>query len=87
MTFIRTETGGGEASGSGYDDRVMAMMISLFTQHQVLDEEPLDSPDFQTSKSPLSFSPQAPKNYIDKEFAMILDYGKDDTYEQSWLNY
>ena len=87
MTFVRTETGGGEASSNGYDDRVMAAMISLFTMHQVLDEEPSDSADIVTNASAISFTPKLDPNFVDREFAQILEYGKDNDYESSWLNY
>lgn len=87
MTFIRTETGGGEAAGSGYDDRVMSMMISLFTMFQVLETEPEDSSVLRTNASPISFTPKVNPNFVDKEFTDILEYGKDDMYESSWLNF
>uniref|UniRef100_A0A6M3ILY5 Putative terminase n=1 Tax=viral metagenome TaxID=1070528 RepID=A0A6M3ILY5_9ZZZZ len=88
MTFIRDETGSAAASGGGYDDRVMATLIALFTMHHKIDEEPLDSPVFQSSAPPVSKEIDVNKGmFIDTEFAHILEYGRQDNYEQSWLNY
>lgn len=84
MTFVRDSLeGAASAAGSGYDDRVMAAMIGLFVMHQVIDEEPAESSDFQTIAKPITSSP----NYIDIEFQRILQYGKDNVYEQNWMNY
>ena len=84
MTFIRDDSGGGSAAGTGYDDRVMAGLIGLYTMHRHINEEPNDSPIIQAARSPLSHSP----NYIDREFAEILAYNiSSDTYEDTWLNY
>lgn len=82
MTFIRDDSGNGSASGGGYDDRVMAAMIALFTMHQSIDDEPLDDLNVQTEASPLSIPP----NYIDPEFAWILD-GWEGEMNRGWLSY
>lgn len=89
MTFVRDETGSASASGNGYDDRTMAALIGLFVMHQSVDEEPLDSPDFQTMAPPISkiIQKDTGRYSIDSEFDYILSYGKDNIYEQSWLNY
>ena len=88
MTFIRDDTGGAAASGGGYDDRIMAALIGLFALHQAINQEPMDSYVFQGEKSPISTPDiKAGEQYIDREFAQILVYGKQDDYEQSWMNY
>jgi len=87
MTFVRDDTGSAAASGNGYDDRVMAGLIGLFVMHQSIDEEPLDSPDFQTQASPISTHVDKQRYTIDNEFNYILAYGKHNDYEQTWMNY
>lgn len=87
MTFVRDETGGAQASGNGYDDRVMSAMIGLFVMHQSIDQEPLDSPDFQTSAPPISADKDRKRLFVDPEFDFILAYGRHSDYEASWMNY
>jgi hypothetical protein len=92
MTFIRDANGSAEASSNGHDDRIMSGMIGLFVMHQVINEEPIDSPDFQTMKSPISDSSSLLRENnmrvaADVDFEYILAYGHQDSYEQSWLNY
>ena len=90
MTFVRDEQGSAAASGSGYDDRIMAGLIGLFILHQVINEEPTESNVFQSEAPPLStVAKEYNKNRltIDAEFAQILEYGSMGDYEQSWLNY
>ena len=80
MTFVRDKNDSASAKGSGYDDRVMAMMIGLFALQQ--QNEPEGAPIETVSDVII-----APPNYIDKDFQYILEYGKDDSYEQTWENF
>jgi len=86
MTFIRNEEGTGEAAGKGHDDRVMAGMIGLFVMHRQMDTggERLD-----VTRTPKTVAPSISHdvNYIDKDFNQILEFGRQDTYDESWLNY
>jgi hypothetical protein len=84
MTFVRDESGGASASGNGYDDRIMAALIGLFVMHQAVNEEPVESADFQTQAQSIV----VPKQYrIDPDFDEIVAYGSDGDYEQTWMNY
>uniref|UniRef100_A0A6M3K077 Putative terminase n=1 Tax=viral metagenome TaxID=1070528 RepID=A0A6M3K077_9ZZZZ len=83
ITFVQDDSGGGSAAGTGYDDRVMAALIGLYTMYRHVIEEPADSHMFQTRKSPISSN----AHMVDREFAQILEYGHDDSYEDHWLNY
>jgi len=82
LTFIRDAEGSAAAAGGGHDDRIMAGLIGLFTLHQSYDE-PFDAQWDKGNKPAVSHS----DNYIDKDFAQMIDLGKDDTYEQTWMNY
>ena len=82
MTFIRDSGGGASAAGNGYDDRIMAALISLYTMHQAIGEEP------PYEKTGVVRDPMAPAPmYIDPEFAWLLNYGHQNDYEDTWLNY
>jgi len=84
MTFLRTAQGTAEAQTGGHDDRVMSAMIGLFVLHQQLDDAEDDIVDTTGDKKII----QIPKTHIiDQEFASILEYGVQNVYEQSWLNY
>ena len=92
MTFVRDETGSAAAAGSGYDDRVMAGMIGLFVMHQVINEEPTDSDEFTTMTSPISNMDRIIEEgqvrlTTDTSFLSMLEYGQDNQYEETWLNY
>ena len=82
MTFIQDDTGGASAAGRGYDDRVMAGLIGLYTMHRFINDEPADSSVFQVRKPPIS------RSTVDRdiEFARILSLGKDSDYDKHWLN-
>ena len=82
ITFTQDESGGGSAIGGGYDDRVMATLISLYTMYRHVNQEPDDPSIIEVKKSAISVS----KSFRDLEFARILEYGKDDTYDNHWLN-
>ena len=82
MTFIRDSVGGAGAAGNGYDDRIMATLVSLYTMHQAIGEEP------PYEKTGVVRDPMAPAPmYIDPEFAWLLNYGHQNDYEDTWLNY
>jgi hypothetical protein len=82
MTFIQDDSGGASAAGRGYDDRVMAGLIGLYTMHRFINDEPADSSVFQVRKPPISRSTVD----IDLEFARILSFGKEMDYDKHWLN-
>ena len=85
MFFVRD--GNNASSESGYDDRVMAWMIALFTMHQTYDgDEPLEALD----------EPERPRDegirvsstfLIDPDWEEIFEYGSSGDYQRTWLNY
>ena len=89
MTFIRTADGSANAASNGYDDRVMAAMIGVFTLHQSID------PDATLERAASTASPLkntgivAPPNYIDPEFAYWQRFGHPTRIdaEDCWQNY
>jgi hypothetical protein len=85
MTFLRNAQGTADAESGGHDDRVMSAMIGLFCMHQQLDE-PEDSSGLPDE--PKKFSVDIPQSHmIDPEFASILEFGSQDSYDATWLNY
>jgi hypothetical protein len=85
MTFLRNAQGTADAESGGHDDRVMSAMIGLFCMHQQLDE-PEDSSGLP--ETPKKFSVDIPQSHmIDPEFASILEFGSQDSYDATWLNY
>jgi hypothetical protein len=82
ITFTQDESGGGSAVGKGYDDRVMASLIGLYTMYRHVNQEPEDAPIIQVRRPAIS----TVTKFRDLEFARILAYGKDDSYDDSWLN-
>jgi len=83
MTFLRNAQGTADAESGGYDDRVMSAMIGLFVLHQQLDEP--EEGQRVEEETELVIKPQA--FTIDPDFAFILEYGQQDTYDASWMNY
>ena len=81
MTFIRDDSGAGSAIRGGHDDRLMAAMIGLLVMHQNMDEE-IDEDKIKTVADNITIGP----NYVDREFAYLLNYGQYDDYEESWMN-
>ena len=89
MTFIRTADGSANAASNGYDDRVMAAMVGVFTLHQAID------PDATLERAASTASPLkntaivAPPNYIDPEFAYWQRFGHPAKVESEdcWQNY
>ena len=84
MTFLRNAQGTADAQSGGHDDRVMSGMIGLFVLHQQLGE-PEEDVRVEQSEPKSIIIPKA--HMIDPEFSAILEYGSQDTYEASWLNY
>jgi hypothetical protein len=82
ITFTQDDSGGGSAVGKGYDDRVMAALIGLYTMYRHVNQEPEDAPIIQSRKPAIS----TVTKFRDLEFARILAYGKDDSYDDTWLN-
>jgi hypothetical protein len=82
ITFTQDDSGGGSAVGKGYDDRVMAALIGLYTMYRHVNQEPDDAPVIQARKPAIS----TVTKFRDLEFARILAFGKDDTYDDTWLN-
>ena len=83
MTFVRDSSGGASAAGTGYDDRVMAALICLFTMHQSMDPTLMDDEKLVTVASNITIPP----NYVDKDFAEVLAMDPLDGFEQHWMNY
>lgn len=89
MTFIRDATGAANASSNGYDDRVMAGMIGVFTLHQTIDPEGTLETSGSIADPAATRVIQAPPNYIDPEFAFWQKFGhptRTDA-DDCWLNY
>ena len=82
ITFTQDDSGGGSAIGKGYDDRVMAGLIGLYTMYRHLTQEPDDESIIPSRKAPISTATK----FRDLEFARILAFGKDDSYDDHWLN-
>jgi len=84
MTFLRNAQGTADAQSGGHDDRIMSGMIGLFVMHQQQGEPEV----YETPEKPDKLVIEIPKAHmIDPEFAAILEYGTQDSYKQSWLDY
>ena len=83
MTFLRNAQGTADAESGGFDDRVMSAMIGLFVLHQQLDEP--EEGQRVEEETELVIKPQS--FAIDPDFAFILEYGQQDTYDATWMNY
>ena len=82
MYFVKD--GQNASSETGYDDRVMAWMIGLFTMHQTYDTDDLEEIDHEPTKPSGLIIPTSMR--IDPNWEEIFEYGQQDQYGGSWLN-
>ena len=93
MSFIKTPEGTGQAAASGWDDRVMATMIALFTLNQTYAAWDLEDYRLHSYKSPADSLKDRNKAVLDDinvrvdlDIANILALIEPD-HEDHWMNY
>lgn len=92
MSYIRNPEGTGQAASSGFDDRVMAMMIALFTLNQTYSGWDPEDYRFNSFKSPAdslndrTSKPGDSHVNTDLNIENIIAMGEPD-YEDHWMNY
>ncbi len=83
MVFVRD--GASASAEGGFDDRVMAWMISLFTLHQTyFDFSELEDTPTREEAREIKIDT---KFRIDPGYEELFEYGKWDSYDREWLNY
>lgn len=86
MTYVKD--GATANAASGYDDRVMAWMIGLFTLHQTYsDSDPGDYKGAIKANPNSNIIVPTGQVRIDPNFEELFEYGKNDSYQQTWLDF
>ena len=83
MVFVHD--GANASAEGGFDDRVMAWMISLFTLHQTYTDYNEQEEEAEQAKE--FHVPIETTHRIDPNYSELFEYGKSDSYDESWLNY